>query len=163
MGAAAMKFEQYFHQNAKTRIPATILSEVDNALLGIGLPDGPLTTTQVVSSIRKALAKVGWSDEVFLSNESKNTISGMKGAVGLAIQFGNISRIYADYLKLQSLFLDAKLKSAVIIVPAWSFLRDLSRTGGTDNRCNLDRIKRELPIFSLVINMPLAVYGVSRN
>lgn len=158
-----MTFEPYFHQNAKSKIPLPLLADVEASLSSIELPNGPLATTQVLSPLREALTKNGWSDEVFLSKESKITISGMKGNVGLAIQFGNISRIYADYLKLQSLFLDAKITGAIIIVPAWTFLRDLSRTGGTDNRCNLDRIKRELPIFSLVINIPLAVYGVSRN
>ena len=46
---------------------------------------------------------------------------------------------------------------------AWSFLASLSKSGGTDNRCNLDRIKRELPIFSLVITMPIAFYGIDRD
>ena len=84
----------------------------------------------------------------------------MKGDIGLALQFGNISRIYADLLKLQSLFLDAKARGAVVVVPSKSLLHLLSRSGGTDNRCHLERIRRELPIFSLVITMPIAFYGI---
>ena len=140
-----------------------ILREIEADIHGLQVPNGAIAPNAVTRPIREALTRHGWSGEVFLSRESKITISGQKGNIGLAIQFGNISRIYADLLKLQSLFLDAKLLGAIVIVPARSLLPSLSKTGGTDNRCNLDRIKRELPIFSLVITMPIAFYGIDRD
>lgn len=158
-----MKYERYCHQNAAARIPSAILREVEACLHGVSVPSGAIASSAVIDPVRDKLTKRGWSGAVFLSGESKITISGQKGDIGLALQFGNISRIYADLLKLQSLFLDAKLRGAIVIVPSWQFLRSLSRSGGTDNRCNLDRIKRELPIFSLVITMPIAFYGIDRD
>ena len=158
-----MRFERHCHQSAASRIPTAILREVETSICEVTVPDGPIAPNAVTSPIREALTRRGWSGEVFLSRESKITISGQKGDFGLAIQFGNISRIYADLLKLQSLFLDAKLRGAVVIVPAWPLLPSLSKSGGTDNRCNLDRIKRELPIYSLVVTMPIAFYGIDRD
>ena len=158
-----MKFERHCHQSADLRIPAQILNEVEHALLGVSVPAGAVAPNTVTGPIREALKRLGWSDEVFLSRQSRITITGQKGDFGLAVQFGNISRIYADLLKLQSLFLDAKIRGAVVIVPARTMLASLSRNGGTDNRCNLDRIRRELPIFSLVITMPIVFYGVTRD
>ena len=158
-----MKFERYCHQNADARIPVNVLKEIERAVRSISIPDGPIAPNVITRPIREALTRCGWSEEVFLSRESKITISGQKNDIGLAIQFGNISRIYADLLKLQSLFLDAKLRGAVVIVPAWALLFSLSKTGGTDNRCNLERVKRELPIYSLVVTMPIAFYGINRE
>ena len=158
-----MKFERYYHQNAATRISSALLRHVETGLRSVSVSDGAIAPNAVTNPIRNELTRRGWSGEVFLSSESKITISGQRGDIGLALQFGNVSRIYADLLKLQSMFLDAKLRGAVVIVPAWSFLASLSKSGGTDNRCNLDRIKRELPIFSLVITMPIAFYGIDRD
>lgn len=158
-----MKFERHCYQDATTRIPSTILREVETSIREVSVPNGPIAPNAVTGPIREALTRRGWSGEVFLSHESKITISGQKSDIGLAIQFGNISRIYADLLKLQSLYLDAKLRGAVVIVPALTFLVSLSKSGGTDNRCNLSRIKRELPIYSLVITMPIAFYGIDRE
>ena len=158
-----MKFERYYHQNAATRISSALLRDVETGLRSVSVSDGAIAPNAVTNPIRNELTRRGWSGEVFLSSESKITISGQRGDIGLALQFGNVSRIYADLLKLQSMFMDAKLRGAVVIVPAWSLLASLSKSGGTDNRCNLDRIKRELPIFSLVITMPIAFYGIDRD
>lgn len=156
-----MNFQTHFHQHAKSRIPASILKDVESALASVPSPSSTITSKELVASIRTALTRFGWSEEVLLDRTSKITISGMKGDIGLAIQFGNISRIYADLIKLQSLFLDAKSRGAVVIVPSKSLLHLLSRSGGTDNRCHLERILRELPIFSLVITMPIAFYAMA--
>ena len=158
-----MKFECYYHQNAATRISSALLRDVETGLRSVSVSDGAIAPNAVTNPIRNELTRRGWSGEVFLSSESKITISGQRGDIGLALQFGNVSRIYADLLKLQSMFLDAKLRGAVVIVPARSFLASLSKSGGTDNRCNLDRIKRELPIYSLVITMPIAFYVIERD
>lgn len=158
-----MRFERHCHQGAAAKIPATVLREVEMALKSVSVPNGAIAPSAITGPVREELTRRGWSREVFLSRESRITISGQKSDIGLAIQFGNISRIYADLLKLQSLFLDAKLRGAVIIVPSSNLLRSLSKSGGTDNRCNLKRIKRELPIFSLVITIPIAFYGIDRD
>ena len=158
-----MRFDRHYHQNADSRIPVTILREVETALHSIPGPVGMIAPKAVTTPVREELTRRGWSEEVLLSRDSKITISGQKGDIGLAVQFGNISRIYADLLKLQSLFLDAKLRGAIVIVPSWKLLHLLSKTGGTDNRCNLERIKRELPLFSLVITIPIAFYGIDKE
>ena len=158
-----MKFERYGHQNSIARIPTAIFREIEETIRNVSIPDGAIAPNMVTRPIRDSLTRNGWSEEVFLSRESRITITGQKGDFGLAVQFGNISRIYADLLKLQSLFLDATIRGAVVIVPARTLLASLSRNGGTDNRCNLDRIKRELPIFSLVITIPIVFYGVDRD
>ena len=105
-----MKFERYYHQNAATRISSALLRDVETGLRSVSVSDGAIAPNAVTNPIRNELTRRGWSGEVFLSSESKITISGQRGDIGLALQFGNVSRIYADLLKLQSMFLDAKLR-----------------------------------------------------
>lgn len=83
---------------------------------------------------------------------SKITITSVKHDTGLCVQTGNMSRMYADLLKLQHMFLRKTIKVGVMVVPSHAAAKKLG-----DNIINADRLIRELEIFRSVIRMPLVV------
>lgn len=67
---------------------------------------------------------------------------------------GNMSRMYADLLKLQKLYLEDAISAGGIILPTSKASRDLG-----ENIANADRLVAELKIFRRVIHMPIAVFS----
>ncbi len=65
-----------------------------------------------------------------------------------------MSRMYADLLKLQKLYLENRLKAGAFILPTSPTARGLG-----DNVANADRLQSELTIFRNVIDMPIAVFS----
>ncbi len=63
-----------------------------------------------------------------------------------------MSRMYADILKLQKLYLDNVISVGTLILPTSPAARALG-----DNVANADRLKAELPIFRKVIHLPLVL------
>ena len=96
----------------------------------------------------------GWSDEVYVDSSSKISITSIKSCVGLCIQTGNVGRMYADLLKLQTLHLHNSIVAAFYVLPT----RDAAHAMG-DNIVHFERLIRELIIFKNVINIPIITYG----
>ena len=92
----------------------------------------------------EALMIAGWSGEISVSpNQSGMTITSMKAGTGLCLQTGgNMSRIYADILKLQALYLDMVISSAVFVLPSALVARALG-----DNVARVIASSCELAIF----------------
>jgi len=155
-----MRFELYDHRHGQRSVPAAERMGVENLLEKIVYPDGKLTTKEVMNPIKEGLNALGWSGKVAVGQGTNISITSMHTDVGIAIQMGNISRIYADLMKLQALYVEDKMASAIIIVPHKDLLARLSKSGELDNRCSYDRIVRELPVFSKVILVPTLVYGI---
>jgi hypothetical protein len=70
------------------------------------------------------------------------------------MQSGNMSRMYADLLKLQTLYHRQTIKAAIVIVAARSAARQLSY-----NLANFERLASELVIFENTITVPLLIFG----
>lgn len=98
---------------------------------------------------------MGWSPEVCLDSTSRISITSVKSNIGLCIQTGNMSRVYADMLKLQTLYQRKVVNAGVIILPTSIGAKSLG-----DNVANRDRIQRELDIFTDVISIPLVLFGI---
>lgn len=155
-----MLYEILDHRHGLRAVSAEERSNVENLLENLTFPSGKLKPNDVVNPIKNGLIDLGWSGKVSVGQGTNISITSVHSDVGLAIQFGNISRIYADFMKLQVLFIEAKIASAIIIVPHKDLLARLSKGGGTDNRCSYGRIARELPIFKKILTIPTLVYGV---
>ena len=153
-------FETYSHRNGFRAVAPEERMGVEMAIEGVIVPDGKIAPRDVVDPIRERLTKLGWSDSVEIANGTKISITGIHGEVGIAIQFGNVSRIYADWLKLQALFLEGKISGAVILVPHGRLLKRLNENMSSANRCSFDRVCREMPVFSRVITLPIVIYGL---
>ncbi len=106
--------------------------------------------------ILKELRKSGWSSEVKLSCNSLITITATNGEIGLCLQTGNMSRFYADLLKLQYLFQKGNIKSAIYLLPA----KHNAVTMGS-NLAHFERFVDELQLFAQTITIPLFVIGLN--
>ncbi len=155
-----MYYETYDHRHGLRSVPAAERMGVENLLDSISSPVGKITTKEIVEPIKDGLKSLGWSGKVAIGGGTNISIASVHGDVGITVQFGNISRIYADLMKFQALFIEEKIGSAIIIVPHKDIIPRLSKTGGLDNRCSYERVSREMPVFSKVITVPVIVYGI---
>ena len=108
----------------------------------------------ILETLRK---RHGWSDEVTLCSAAKISITGKKSDVGLCIQTGNVSRFYADLLKLEYLFKKELIHGAIYILPD----KLLAKVWG-QNIANFERFTNEVGIFSQIIHTPLLILGIPK-
>ncbi len=102
--------------------------------------------------IDEYLERDGWAIKSKIDPNSKIYITASKGNVGLCVQTGNISRFYADILKLETLYKKNRIKCGIIIVPNKVAAKKIN-----SNVVNSDRIAEELDIFKHTITIPLVL------
>src|SRR5256885_4280672 len=101
-----MRFEIHDHRNATSIIPQNFQEEVLEAI-STSNPSEPISTQKIRRAMLSKLHDCGWSDGVRINpKNSKIDITSMREDTGLCIQTGNMSRFYADILKLQTLFIE---------------------------------------------------------
>lgn len=149
--------DQYEHQNAlailEQKIPfseVVTIVEVPHLLFG---RDNPKHIKSVVS---ERFNEKGWADRVRIVASTNLTINYMKNKVGVCFQLGNVARMYADLLKLETLGLDRKIEVGVIILPD---ALESSKLGA--NYARFDRLKKELQVFSRIFTLPMVVLSLS--
>jgi len=147
-----MKTERIMHSSTKTNIDHSILDAVERCVSDVKLPLRKNGVSSIKTEILKNLYLNGWCEEVQVNVNSKITITSMFDKIGLCLQTGNVSRIYADLLKLQTLFMNGIILAGIIIVPDIEAARSLG-----SNMANSDRLMRELPIYASVITLPMVV------
>jgi len=149
-----MRSEIYQHQNIQ-KIPSSYQRQVSKAISSAPTKR-PISTQKIRRSIMNTLHENGWSNEIRIAPTiSKMDITSMKGDVGLCFQTGNMSRFYADILKLQTLFVEQKIKGSICIVPKQAFAKSFGQ-----NIAYFERIVKELAIFSKTITVPILIYGI---
>jgi len=149
--------DRYEHQNAlavlEQKIPfkefATII-EVSQLTFG---RDNPKYIKSVVS---ERFNEKGWADRVRIVASTNLTINYMKNKVGVCFQLGNVARMYADLLKLETLGLENKIDVGVIILPD---ALESSKLGA--NYARFDRLKKEMQVFSRIFTLPMLVISLS--
>ena len=149
-----MTLNVYNNCDGQDVIPNTMLKDVISVIKGINPHVRKNTVSEIRDSIIKGLDYKGWSGEYRLDALSKITITSFMGSTGLCLQTGNVSRVYADLLKLQSLYLKGNIVAGIIILPQKELALKLA-----SNMANYERLVSELQIFSKVISMPLLVIG----
>jgi hypothetical protein len=150
-----MRFEVHDHYNAKKIIPTAFQQQVLGTIT-LAIIKKPIDTQKIRRSILEPLHNEGWSDEIRVApTSSKIDITSMKSEIGLCFQTGNMSRFYADILKLQTLFVDCKIKGSFCIVPKRAFAKSFG-----ENIVNFERFVKEIAIFSKTITVPILIYGI---
>lgn len=150
-----MKHVLHSHQGATEALPAKQRSEIESAIAACSVPIEKGSAPKIRESIIGHLGRLGWSGEFQVEPPSKITIASLKNGVGLCVQTGgNMSRMYADLLKLQKLYMEDRVKAGAFILPTSPAARELG-----DNIANADRLQAELAIFRKVIHMPIAVFS----
>ena len=149
-----MRTQIYDHRSGLKVVPNDIVADVKNIIWNINPALSKKTVSSLKESVRERLEKEGWTGEYRLDATSRITISSNLRGVGLCFQTGNVGRIYADLLKLQTLYTKGNIIAGIILVPQIKTAKELGY-----NMANYERLIRELPIFSQVITMPLVVIG----
>lgn len=149
-----MRTQIYDHRSGLKVVPNDIVADVKNIIWNINPALSKKTVSSLKESVRERLEKEGWTGEYRLDATSRITISSYLRDVGLCFQTGNVGRIYADLLKLQTLYTKGNIIAGIILVPQIKTAKELG-----SNMANYERLIRELPIFSQVITMPLVVIG----
>lgn len=150
-----MKHLVFSHQSGVDTLPAAERSEIEAALAACVIPIKRGSARKIRERIVAHLGKNGWPGEFRVEPPSKITITSLKNGVGLCVQTGgNMSRMYADLVKLQKLYIDGRVGAGAIVLPTSKAARDLG-----DNVANADRLEVELAIFRKVIHMPIAVFS----
>ena len=149
-----MKTRSYDHRNGLKVVPKDIIDTVEKVVCDINPALSKNSVTIIKDAIREKLEKEGWSGEYRLDATSRITISSYLQGIGLCFQTGNVGRIYADLLKLQTLYTKGNIAAGIILVPQIKTAKELGY-----NMANYEWLIRELPIFSQVITMPIVVIG----
>ena len=108
----------YSHCAGDKALCATLQKEIAVAITAIMVKPTRGAAKKFRVAFLDSLKSSGRSREVPVAEGSDMTITSMKDEVGLCLQTGNMARIYADLIKLQTLYLDNAIKAAAIIVPS---------------------------------------------
>lgn len=151
-----MRVVRHSRNQLEVRHPPDCVDDLTEALTVLELSDA-MTPQLIRSHIGGVLASQGWSKEMRISPDSKISITAYRDQIGLCLQTGNVSRIYADLLKLQTLFARKSIVAGVCIVPITSLAVILG-----SNVVSYERLLGELEIFALTITVPITVIGIGR-
>lgn len=112
-----MRTQIYDHRSGLKVVPNDIVADVKNIIWNINPALSKKTVSSLKESVRERLEKEGWTGEYRLDATSRITISSYLRGVGLCFQTGNVGRIYADLLKLQTLYTKGNIIAGIILVP----------------------------------------------
>ena len=149
-----MRTQIYEHRSGLKVVPNDIVDDVKRVMWDINPELSKKTVANIKKEARERLEKEGWTGEYRLDATSRITISSYLRGIGLCFQTGNVGRIYADLLKLQTLYTKGNITAGIILIPQVKTAKELG-----SNMANYERLIRELPIFSQVITMPIVVIG----
>ncbi len=76
----------------------------------------------------------------------------------MCLQTGNMSRFYADLLKIETLFRNGSITAAIYVIPTKAFATKLG-----SNIANFERLVEELGIFSVTLSAPILVMGITKG
>ena len=150
-----MKIFTYDHNGGKEAINKKIQTEVSDAILSFNSTKQKVTSKTIRDHIIKILKSKGWPSSFQISSSSDISVTTLKNQIGLCLQTGNMARMYADLLKLQTLYLDNIIKAAFLILPSHPLALKLG-----SNIAQSNRLINELQIFKKTIFVPLIVYSL---
>ena len=147
-----MKTVHFSNNEGLKNIDTIVINQIDIIFSNLSMEIKKYAVSKINNEVSLRLKEFGWSDAVRIAERSKITITSIKEQIGLCMQTGNVSRIYADLLKLQSLFAKGTIRSAIVIVPTGKAARKFGR-----NIVSFERLCRELLIFAQVITLPIVI------
>jgi len=150
-----VKYVTYSHCAGDKALPAALQREIVAAIAAINAKPTRGAAKKFRVEFLDSLKSAGWSSEVTVAKGSDMTITSIKGSVGLCLQTGNMARMYADLMKLQTLYLDNAIKVAAIVVPS----NPIAKLIGS-NVAEAKRLERELQIFKKAYHVPTVVFGL---
>lgn len=150
-----MKITIHSHCSGADRVPKALLEEVEKAAAAITVRPQRKSASRIRDEFLGELRAHGWSGKVTVSRGSDVNVTSIKDAVGLCLQTGNMARMYADLIKLQTLYLDKSIEAAIIVLPS----QPLALAIG-DNIAQAGRLERELEIYRKAYHVPTLVVAL---
>jgi len=152
-----MNHKTFSHCAGDAAMPQSLKKEISAAIASISVAPKHGAATRVRDAFLASIHVAGWSSEVSVSKDSGMTITSIKNQIGLCLQTGNMSRMYADLMKLQTLYLDNCINAAAIVLPS----KDMAKLLG-DNIAAADRLERELEIFKKAYQVPTLDFSMEQ-
>lgn len=149
-----MKVLTHSHNNGAEIVPNYLVEDISDSFNQINGVVSRYEISDIRAHFLDALLTKGWSDKVLLSRESNISITSKKDEVGMCMQTGNVSRMYADLMKLEALYLRGSIHAGILIVATTQCAKQY-----TSNAATFERLIRELEIFGQVITIPLVIIG----
>ena len=120
--------------------------------------DKASSSTSVRENIYRIFEKEGYILKPAIGQSSRLTISAVsrKKEIGVCIQLGNASRLYADLIKLQYMYDKKYIKKAIFIC----FTREHAKEFKYQNIVSFERAVDEVNIFKSIINVPIHFIGL---
>lgn len=150
-----MRHSIHSHCSGEVAVAPHVKDEIAQAIKGVAIKPARGAAPKIRDAILGNLKALGWSGKVPVAKGSDITITAMREDVGLCLQTGNMARMYADLVKLQTLYLDNAIKAAVLIVPSEPIALLLG-----SNIAQAKRLERELDIFKKAYHVPTLVYSL---
>lgn len=150
-----MILETYSHKGAEQLINSNIKNDLIRVLSTTNFEIKEGCGDKLRMTILERLKNLGWSDEFKLDVQSKITLTSSNDNHVLCFQTGNMSRFYADMLKLQYVYQGKKALSAFYILPS----KQAAKTIGS-NIAHFDRLTAELRLFENIVTIPTLVIGI---
>lgn len=143
------------HCDGEKCVPPGHKKDIAAAIASVTAKAGKGAATKIRGQILDKLRSLGWSGELKLAPDSDMTVTSSKNDIGLCLQTGNMSRMYADLIKLQTMYLDNQIKAAAILVPS----QEVAKLLGS-NIAQAKRLERELAIFKKAYHVPTLIYAL---
>lgn len=150
-----MNLQTYNHLLGDQAITRELLSPLIESLENKKFVITKGCSSNLRETIKREIQLQGWSGEIKIDASTNITITSMKVNIGLCIQTGNISRFYADMLKLQTLYIKGKIEAGIYILPTNQAARIIG-----DNIANFERFIKELDLYKKIITVPIHVIGI---
>ena len=151
-----MKIQTYSHLNGEKIIDKKIKEKILQVLEATQFKMHEGCADQLRKTILSQLKKIGWSDDFKLHANSQISLTSINDSHVLCFQTGNMSRFYADLLKLQYVFKNKKAVAAFYLIPT----KEAARLIGS-NIANFERFTQELNLFQQIISIPILVIGLN--
>jgi hypothetical protein len=132
-----------------------IAKTVFNSLLPV--PADASNSRMLRKHWEESLLSDGWVKGLFLER-SRLSIGYARGDIGMCIQLGNTSRVYADLLKLETLFRQGKIARAALVVPSAEYSSAL----GT-NYASVTRAEQDINSLKPTISVPIVLISIDNR
>tara|TARA_R110000772_G_scaffold85082_1_gene179087 strand:+ start:1062 stop:1517 length:456 start_codon:yes stop_codon:yes gene_type:complete len=150
-----MRYFEYSHNHANKILDKEIMDNLFLVLKKFKAKYYKGVTRELRHQLKEELDKFGWSDSIEIVEGTHISITSYNNKHGLCLQTGNMSRFYADLIKLQHLYLNDKIKGAFYLLPS----KETSLKLGS-NIAHFDRFTKEIEIFKKTITIPILVVGM---
>ena len=151
-----MTIEIFSHNEGDKLVDGKIKDQILNILESTNFKISEGCADELRKVILGQLKSFGWSDDFRLDAHSQISLTSSIDEHVLCFQTGNMSRFYADLLKLQFVFRNKKAKAAFYLIPS----KEAAKKMGS-NIAHFDRFTSELTMFSEIITIPTLVIGIN--